>query len=113
MIDIYWGGTLKKQKQIDFWLLINFAYCRSDKEGLSLTSSPPVRVKVDTKIRKKIGSGFIVNIKKKKKKTHLHTWTEEWERRKWSAEKSNLTTSVSDQDYIEKKQKKTKKTKKE
>jgi hypothetical protein len=52
--------------------LINFAYCRSDKEGLSLTSSPPVRVKVDTKIRKKIGSGFIVNIKKKKK-THLHT----------------------------------------
>jgi hypothetical protein len=47
--------------------LINFAYCRSDKEGLSLTSSPPVRVKVDTKIRKKIGSGFIVNIKKNKK----------------------------------------------
>jgi hypothetical protein len=53
--------------------LINFAYCRSDKEGLSLTSSPPVRVKVDTKIRKKIGSGFIVNIKKKKKKnTYTH-----------------------------------------
>jgi hypothetical protein len=52
--------------------LINFAYCRSDKEGLSLTSSPPVRVKVDTKIRKKIGSGFIVNIKKKKKNTLTH-----------------------------------------